>query len=304
MALAEAQPVRRTLAAMRDAHPLPGTDFVVDDRRVHVVRHGRGDPAGLPLLLIHGLATSSYLWRDVMRDLEHHVSTVAPDLIGLGHSEKPRVAGYDFPAQARRLVGLLDILGLDRVVVAGHVLGGAVAIQLAALVPERIAGLALLGTPVHPDAWPVPAVLPLTLPGVGSAYASIAARAPAAARRLLAGGLGATGVLPPEVLRRYAAPLLLPDGRRGLVRFVRSVNPATTLAAWNRVREAAPPTLLLWGTEDSVYSIAYGRRLADELPSASWVPLAGRGHLLPEECPERIAEELAGFCAELTASVT
>ena len=52
-----------------------------------------------------------------------------------------------------------------------------------------------------------------------------------------------------------------------------------------------------------MHSIAYGRRLADELPGAGWVPLAGRGHLLPEECPERIAEELAGFRAELPAPV-
>jgi 2-hydroxymuconate-semialdehyde hydrolase len=288
---------------MRDPHPLPGTDFVVDDRRVHVVRHGRSRTGGPPLLLVHGLPTSSYLWRDVMRDLEHEVPTVAPDLIGLGRSEKPRVAGYDLPAQARMLLALLDTLGLDRVLVAGHVLGGAVAIHLAAQAPERVAGLALLGTPVHPDVWPVPAVLPLTLPGVGTAYASLAALAPALARRLLAGGLGAAGVLPAEVQRRYAAPLLTPDGARGLVRFVQSVDPAATKAAWDRLRAAPPPTLLLWGTEDSVHSIAYGRRLAEELPSANWVPLAGRGHLLPEECPERIAEELAGFRAELAAPV-
>lgn len=285
---------------MRDPHPLPGTDYVVADRRVHVVRHGRSRQGDCPVLLLHGLPTSSYLWRDVMRDLEHDVPTLAPDLIGLGRSEKPRVGGCDLPAQARLLLGLLDALELPRVIVAGHVLGGAVAIQLAALAPRRVAGLALLGTPVHPDTWPVPAVLPLTLPGVGQAYASVAGRA--LVRRLLASRLCAGGALPPEVLRRYAAPLLTPDGARGLVRFVQSVDQATTLAAWNRLREAPPPTLLLWGTEDGVHSIAYGRRLADELPSASWVPLAGRGHLLPEECPERIAEELAGFRAEVLST--
>jgi 2-hydroxymuconate-semialdehyde hydrolase len=286
---------------MRDPHPLPGSDCVVADRRVHLVRHGRASTNASPLLLLHGLPTSSYLWRDVMRDLEHDVPTLAPDLLGLGHSERPRVAGYDLLAQARLLLGLLDTLGLARVVLVGHALGGAVAVHMAALAPERVTGLALLGTPVHPDTWPKPAVLPLTLPGVGRAYASLAGRA--LLRRLLTGELGAAGVLPPEVTRRYASSLLTPDGARGLVRFVRSVDHGTTLAAWNRLRETPPPTLLLWGTEDRVHSIAYGRRLAEELPSANWVPLAGRGHLLPEECPERIAEELAGFCAELAAPV-
>ena len=287
----------RTLSVMRDPHPLPGTDFVIDGRRVHVVRHGRG--GRLPLLLLHGLPTSSYLWRDVMRDLERELPTIAPDLLGMGRSERPRVGGYDLPAQARRLLGLLDALHLERVAVAGHVLGGAVAVHLAALAPDRVAGLVLLGTPLHAETWPVPAVLPLTLPGLGWAYARAAGRMPALARRLLAGGLGATGVLPPEVLHRYTAPLLTPDGARGLVRFVQSVDLRTTSALWDRLRTAPPPTLLVWGTDDTVHSVAYGRRLADQMPSAGWVPLAGRGHLLPEEGPERVAEELAGFVAEL-----
>lgn len=306
---------------MRDTHPLPGTDHVVDGRRVHVVQHGRsaGRAADVPLLLLHGVPTSSYLWRDVMRDLEHDVRTVAPDLIGFGRSERPRVGGYDLPAQARRLLDLLDALGLNRVAVAGHVIGGSVAVHLAALAPERIAGLALLGTPVHPDAWPVPSVLPFTLPGVGTALAAIARRTPAATKRLLAQGLGGSHaidgtvrdggvldgtVLDGTVLDHYAAPLLTPDGARGLVRFVRSVDLATTRAAWDAVRAAPPPTLLLWGCDDRVHSVAYGRRLADEMPQATWVPLSDAGHLLPEECPERIAEELAGFLGELAHEPT
>lgn len=283
---------------MRDAHPLPGIDIVVEGHRLHVVRHGRG--TGLPLLLLHGLPTSSYLWRDVMRDVEHSVATIAPDLVGLGRSERRRVGGYDLPAQARLLLGLLDELGIDRVAVAGHVLGGAVAIHLAAIAPERVAGLALLATAVHADTWPVPAILPLTLPRVGDAYARLARLVPARTARRLARGLGVDGTLPASVLDHYAAPLLSRDGARGLLRFVRSVDLAATGAAWDIVRLAPPPTLLLWGCEDRVHPIAYGRRLAEQIPAATWVPLSGCGHLLPEECPERVAEELTGFLADLS----
>ena len=45
-------------------------------------------------------------------------------------------------------------------------------------------------------------------------------------------------------------------------------------------------------------SSAYGRRLAAEAPGAVWVPVAGGGHLLPEQCPERVAEEVAAFVGE------
>lgn len=248
------------------------------------------------MLLLHGLATSSYLWRDVMRDLERDVRTIAPDLLGLGRSERPRVEGNDPPAQALRLLGLLDGLGVDRVVVAGHALGGAIAVHLTALAPERVAGLVLLGSALHRDAWPAPAVLPLTLPVVGDAYAALARRTPRLARALLGRGLG---LQPGPVLDHYAAPLATPDGVRGLLRVTRAVDLVTTVAAWQLVRSAPPPTLLLWGGDDQVHAASYGRRLADEMPAATWVPLAGHGHLLPEDCPERVAEELAGFRADL-----
>src|SRR3954466_5853269 len=101
---------------MHDRHPLPGEDRIVDGVRLHFVRHGRDDP-GRPrpaLLMLHGLPTSSYLWHDVMRDLGHDHRLLAPDLLGLGRSERPARTGYDLATQARRLWLLADDLGLDQ----------------------------------------------------------------------------------------------------------------------------------------------------------------------------------------------
>src|SRR3712207_832181 len=100
---------------MSDPHPLPGSDVVVDGLRLHVVTYGRGD--GPPLLLIHGVPTSSYLWRDVMRDLGRERRTIAPDLLGLGRSERPPGRPHDLASQAGVLLRLLDVLGHDRAVV-------------------------------------------------------------------------------------------------------------------------------------------------------------------------------------------
>src|SRR4051812_37479786 len=152
---------------MTDPHPLAGTDVIVSGVRLHVVTYGSG--AGLPVLLVHGVPTSSYLWRDVMRDLGQPRSsgghrTIAADLVGLGRSERPPAGRVDLAAQAEYLLALLDRLGHDRVVVAGHDLGGAVAVHLTALAPERVAGLVLVNAPVHADTWPVRSALPLLLP--------------------------------------------------------------------------------------------------------------------------------------------
>ena len=66
------------------------------------------------------------------------------------------------------------------------------------------------------------------------------------------------------------------------------------------MREIAPPTLVLWAEDNHLLSTAYGRRLALDVPGAAWVPIGGAGQLLPQDRPERVAEEIAGFVAELS----
>jgi 2-hydroxymuconate-semialdehyde hydrolase len=288
---------------MTDPHPLPGSDSIVDGLRLHVVTRGSGDGGTPPVLLLHGLATSSALWRDVARDLGHGRLVLAPDLVGLGRSERPAGPGRLGPGrlgpggQAAALLGLLDALGHSRVVVVGHEVGGAVAVALAARAPERVAALALLGSPLHTDVLPLRWHLPFLLPGAPAALSAAGGRVPALTRLLLAGPLDAGG-LPPQGVLPHADRLRGPGAVAALSAAVRAVDPAAVESDWRLVAASPPPLLLLWGSDDRVLSAAYGRRLAAEVPDAVWVPVAGGGHLLPEQCPERVAEEVAAFVGE------
>ncbi len=288
---------------MRDDHPLPGTDHVVDGVRLHVVHHGTGD--GVPLLLLHGMPTSAYLWRDVQRDLEHSHRTYAPDLLGLGCSERPSAGRYDFGSQAALLLAFADDLGLDRFAVAGHDIGGGVAVHLTALAPDRVAALILLDTPLHADVWPVPAVRALAAPILGEAQTAALRLLPGLGPRYLAGqlarGLRATE-LSAKSLAQYADPLLSPDGARGLLALIRAFDPAAVESAFGLVRVEPPPSLVLWGDSDAWFSPAVGRRVAGDLGDASYVEVTDAGHFLPEDRPERVAEEIAGFLAEVRQS--
>lgn len=283
-------------------HPLPGDDVVVDGVRLHVVRYGRSTTGRPPLLLLHGLGTSSFLWRDVMRAVGHDTSTIAPDLVGLGRSEFD-VNRVDLQSQSLAVLRLLDEWDVGRVVVAGHDVGGSVAVHLATLAPERVAALALIDAPVHADVWPVPAVLPLLAPGLGQAYVGGLRRAPALAARVLRQALGSS--LPDADIAAYLAPLLTREGAAGLLAVTRAVDLTGVEASWDLVRVAPPPALVLWGTHDAVLSLAYGRRVAGDLPAtAAWVPIAGAGHLLPAERAERVAEELDAFVTDVAAAAT
>jgi pimeloyl-ACP methyl ester carboxylesterase len=286
-----------------DVHPISGRDVVVPGRaggaalRMHVVEHGRAG-GGLPVVLLHGLPATSYLWRDVARDLEHERLCVMPDLLGCGESERPADRGaYRLEEQAATLLRLLDALGIDRFAVVGNDLGGAVAVHVAALAGARVAGLVLSGAPVHAEAWPTPPALPLLPRGVGEALVAVLRSRPALARRVLARALGTA--LSDRELDHYVGPLLSAEGAAALLRLVRSVDLAPVQDAWRLLCASPPPVLVLWGADDRLRSPAYGRRLAAEAPGAVWAPVADAGHLLPAERPERFAEELSGFLADL-----
>ncbi len=288
-------------------HEVHVLDHVVDGIRIRMSTCGGPgdglDPAPA-LLLLHGFATSSELWRHVAPEMctatHDGIQVLAPDLVQLGGSE--RVEGrVDLAKQAKLLIGLLEAIGVRRVVVVGHGLGGSVAVHVAALDSQRVTGLALLDAPVHADAWPASATLPLLIPGVRTATARLLPLAPMLAQRVLARAIGAgSEATDQRPFDRYVDALRQPGAARGLMRFASAVDLVGVEAAWNIVRAAPPPTLVMWGAEDRLHSVAYGRRLAAELRGAAWVPVAGAGHLLPEERPERVAEELVAFHAELT----
>ncbi|MCA1825209.1 MAG: alpha/beta fold hydrolase [Mycobacteriales bacterium] len=286
---------------MRDDHPLPGADHVVDGVRLHVVAYGDGP--GVPILFLHGFPTSSYLWRDVQRDVGHRHRSYAVDLVGLGRSEHPTAGPYDLAGQAQLLVGLLDELAVDRVAVVGHDLGASVGVHITALARDRVAALVVMDGPVHADKWPAPVVVPLLAPVIGDLQVAALARLPALGRRYLGAQLARGLRVAPLTSREldcYAAPLLSATGGRGLLRLLRAVDPQALEAAWRLVCADPPPALVLWAEEDVWESAAYGRRVADELTGAAWVPIADAGHFLPEDRPERVAEEIEAFLAEIS----
>ncbi|MDQ3475457.1 MAG: alpha/beta fold hydrolase, partial [Actinomycetota bacterium] len=106
--------------------------------------------AGPPVLLLHGWPTSSYLWREVIPQIAMRNRVVALDLPGFGESDKPQ-DGYDFEFFDRVLDGFTEALGLDRIGLAVHDLGGPIGLHWGLFRPERVSRLALLNTIVYPE---------------------------------------------------------------------------------------------------------------------------------------------------------
>jgi pimeloyl-ACP methyl ester carboxylesterase len=104
---------------------------------------------GPPVVLIHGSGpgvTAYANWRPVIPELAKDFRVVAPDMVGFGFSERPKGVRYGLDTWADQTVALMDTLGLDRVKLVGNSFGGAIALRIAAQLPDRVDKLVLMGS--------------------------------------------------------------------------------------------------------------------------------------------------------------
>lgn len=124
--------------------------FRDDKSPLHYMVRGSGEP----LLLIHGLGGSGADWAFQVAALEKNFRVIVPDLPGSGHSPAPR-DNYTIDGFAATLWALLDHLGVESINIIGFSLGGAVALEMAALRPSRVPRLGLINSlaTYRPDHW-------------------------------------------------------------------------------------------------------------------------------------------------------
>ena len=234
------------------------------------------DAAGPVLLLLHGAGGSHLVWPGALRRLAR-TRVVALDLPGHGRSAPPgrrTIAHY-----TATVADFIAAVGLSEVVIAGHSMGGAVALTLAVQPPPALRGLVLLG--VGPQMR-----VGETLLGGGLSDFD------AAAGFIVEYGFAAA----PDELRRKTRQAILETG-------------ATTtfgdFLACSRFDVRAQlagihlPALVIGGTEDRLVPPRQGDALAAGLPHARRAHVAGAGHFIMLERPAETAALIAGFLTEL-----
>ena len=240
--------------------------------------------SGPVLLLVHGIGTTHEDWEFQIPRFARHYRVIAPDLRGFGRSEA--ASGFTVAQFAADLWALLDGLGIGGILLAGHSMGGAVALQMAVERPQRVTKL------VAAD----------TLPSFETN--SFGRRLMFAYRYLMVSALG------PRRLAGAVARRLLPGPQLTEVRerFHRRsaagsgvvyLQTLQALVDWTVERELgrlAMPVLVIAAGHD-YFPLEEARRFAAALPDARLVVFAGGHHALPLEMPERFGEELESFFA-------
>jgi pimeloyl-ACP methyl ester carboxylesterase len=257
--------------------------------RVHYVDEG----AGAAVVLVHGLAGSTFSWRSVLPELAKEFRVVAVDLPGFGLSDRRRGIGYGHERQAERLAALLELLGIERAAFVGHSMGGAIVERLAARRPERVERLVLVAPA---SAGRAAVVASRATVWMAFEAMSVVAASPsvmyALGRRSLRRMVADPAFVTDDVVRGYVDPLLVPGTFRAMreMAIERALEPGIDPGA------VGVPALVLAGERDTVVAPAVAEWLAGELPYAGPAVVIERaGHLLAEERPDAFLRAVLPF---------
>jgi len=250
--------------------------------------------AGEPVVLLHGIPTWSFLYRDVIPLLEPHCRAIAPDFLGHGYSDRRDRFDRSLMAQARMILRLLDALGIDRATIVGHDTGGGVALILGIEHADRVKRLVLSNVVAY-DSWPIDDMIALGNPQWRDKPAQEIAE-------FVAGGLPDGLYNRDRLTAAFRAGIVAPyaddEGKISLIRNASALNTNHTMALVDRHRDIAAPTLVLWGVHDPWQTIADGERLAREIPGARLVRVENASHWLQQDDPPRFAREVLAFLRE------
>lgn len=277
----------RPLSSWGDVRP-PG--YVVDlgGRRTHFVRKGLG-PA---VLLIHGFNLDHNTWLANIDALARHFTVHAVDLWGCGYSTREPL-DYGFPLFVRQIRSFMDHLGLPRADLVGHSMGGGVAIATAAVHPDRIGRLVLVGS-VGMARKPTFRERFFRLPWLPELVLGLPVDA-IRRRNLLDYWIHDPELLTPEVFAALTGFQKVAGTNRAALAMLRRDFFGTLDGEIDHLAELAIPTLLVWGRHDRAVPLAIGRLLHERLPASRLEVFERSSHLPNFDEPDRFNDCVVGF---------
>lgn len=274
------------------------------DLRVHLV--DAGDPAAPAVVFLHGNPSWSYLWRHQIRAVvAAGYRAIAPDLVGMGLSDKPSEMGdYSVERHVAWMRSLLfDVLDLRDATFVLHDWGAIIGLCLAAEQPERVGRIVVSnsGLPTRDPSAPLPEVVEAG--GPFADFQRFARDVPVWEPWTLLTGVMVTEPST-ELVAAYRAPYPEADltvGSRAFTQLLptRPDNPmyALTYPAWKVLETFDKPFLTIFSDQDAVAPTGY-KPLVDRIPGAKGQPhvvLEGGGHFLQEDLPEEYTAALLAW---------
>jgi haloalkane dehalogenase len=286
--------VKAQVAEAIERHRAAGREFEAGGVRSFVREQGDGDP----VVLMHGVPVSSFLYRKVVPLLaERGLSGVAFDLPGLGLAEKRPDLDYTWSGLGGWTGEAIDALGIERCHLALHDIGGPIGLEWALRNRDRVRSLTVLDTLVDVDHFRRVWTMNLAAPPVIGPVWVATVRPPVARWLFYLQGIGNRSATPAHEVDAHIALLHRDGGGRSFRKIVRGfeLTAEKERLYTEGLREAAWPATILWGDRDRALGEDRRRAIEDALGIES--KLVSAKHFLQEDQARAVAEAIAGAAA-------
>lgn len=245
-----------------------------------------GNPEGEVIIMIHGFSDSSRIWRStILEGLDEKYHIYAVDLRGFGQSDKPEQFIYTMTQHAEDIIDFMNVMEIPQVYLIGHSMGSVIAQTVAFSAADRIKKVILASTMMHMHE------SPKEVRDVRQLYEN----------------MDLTGSSDEDLQKEF-----LPFAHKnkdktfaeGYLTTLRGLTGNSLRAAWlgmsvtdnrNLVQFITAKIMILWGTQDGIFTQEYQEEVKECLPKAQFIELPGVGHEIPNEVPEKIAQAALRF---------
>lgn len=269
-------------------------------RSIHYREHGASD--GPPLLLIHGLMTTSYSWRYLLEPLGRHYHLYIPDLPGAGKSEGPSPGGYGAAHIAAWIGDFQRAVGIEGCLAVGNSMGGYLCMRHALARPNAFSRLVNIHSPASPDFKLNLLSTVMKAPGAPALAAYLARRDP---HRWVHRNVHYYDeeLKSLEEARAYGDPLASAEGSRAFACYLAETMSASGLRAFlhdlherrAKQRPFPMPLMLLYADRDPLVSPENGDKLHALIPGAELVRLTRTSHFAHVDTPDDVMAKILPF---------
>jgi haloalkane dehalogenase len=280
----------------REEYPFESHYFQVPAGNLHYVDEG----SGLPIVMVHGNPTWSFLYRKLIKRLRPEYRCIAMDHLGFGLSDKPQDWSYLPKDHTANITALIDELGLKNITLVVQDWGGPIGLSYAVDRPENVVRIVIMNT----WAWPVnrdPYYIAFSGFVGGPLGRMLIRRYNFFAKSILRQAFGDKSKLSAAVHEHYLRALATPEERTGCFVFPKQIIESTPWLEqlWlNIFTLNGKSKLIVWGMKDIAFREKELKRWLRTFPEARTVRLSSVGHFVQEEAPDELADAVFLFLRE------
>ncbi len=268
------------------------TDTIkVSGHKIAYLRKGSGEA----MLLIHGITTYSFIWRNLVDSLSNVYDVICVDLVGCGDSDKPLDIYCSLKQHSKLLNEFITKLDIKKFHFIGHDVGGGIGQIFAVNYPDKLFSLVLINS-VGYDFWPVKPILAMRIPIIRQL--AMATLDMGIFKLIVNRGVYNKKHVTEKLMTYFSKPMKTQKGRKSFLHFAKCLNNKNLMDIAEDLKKITLPILIIRGDGDIYLDSSICKKLHDEIQGSTLLRIPTGGHFLQEDEPEMIVHHIKTFLSD------